>query len=227
MLISSLLCLAALAATPTDDGFKPIFDGKTFNGWKCDKIDSWSIEDGALTAKITPENPLARNIYLIWEGELRDFELKLKHRVFGSPGINCGFQFRSKELPDHDVAGYQVDNNLDTPWLVRLYDEFGRHDLALRGESTTFDEKGQATKTPIPTAEGPAKFKLEEWHEYHLICKGPHIQLFVNGELMAEVNDNDPAQQDFAGILGLQLHTGPTPTTAQYKDILLKKLDTK
>lgn len=225
MLISSLICLSALLGTAAEDGFKPIFDGKSFAGWKCDKMSHWSIEDGALTAKITAENPLERNIYLIWEGELRDFELKLKHRVFGSRSINCGFQFRSKELPDHDVAGYQVDNNLDTPWLVRLYDEFGRHDLAFRGEKTVFDEKGQATKSPLTEAQGEPWFKLEEWHEYHLICKGPSITLYIDGRLIAAVEDNDPAQQDFAGILGLQLHTGPTPTTAQYKDIRLKVLD--
>ena len=44
------------------------------------------------------------------------------------------------------------------------------------------------------------------------------------GEVMAEVVDNDPAQQDSSGILALQLHTGPT-TTAQFKDIRLKVLE--
>jgi len=39
--------------------------------------------------------------------------------------------------------------------------------------------------------------------------------------LAAEVIDDDPQQQDFTGILGLQLHTGP-PTTVQFKDITLK-----
>lgn len=227
-MLSTLLAFAVVfTGASADDGFKPIFDGKSFDGWKAADMSYWTIEDGALTAKITPEHNLAENLYLIWQGgELRDFELKLKHRVFGSPSINCGFQFRSKELPNHDVAGYQVDNNLDTEWLVRLYDEHGRHDLALRGQSATFDEKGVRTEKPIASAQGPATFKLDQWHEYHLIAKGPHIQLYVNGALMAEVFDNDPAQQDFAGILGLQLHTGP-PTVAQFKDIRLKVLEAK
>jgi hypothetical protein len=164
---------------------------------------------------------------LIWQGgELTDFELKLKSRVFGSKDINNGFQFRSKELPNHDVAGYQVDNNLNTDWLVRLYDEHGRHDLARRGQRTVFDGSGKTTNTEIAGAKGAPWFKLEEWHEYHLICAGPRLTLNVNGHLAAEVVDNDPSQRDLSGILGLQLHTGP-PTTAQFKDIQLKILKTR
>ncbi|MBM3860561.1 MAG: DUF1080 domain-containing protein, partial [Verrucomicrobia bacterium] len=218
----TVLLLAQLATA--EDGFSPIFDGKSFAGWKAADMSFWSIEDGALTAKITKEHPLKQNLYLIWQGgEVADFELKLKHRVFGSPRINCGFQFRSWEMPNHDVAGYQMDNNLDTPWLVRLYDEHGRHTLAWRGERTTFDETGKVMKEPIADAQGPADFRLDEWHEYHLICVGSRLTLKVNGRLVAETFDNDPQSQDLQGILALQLHTGP-PTTAQFKDIRLKIL---
>ncbi len=209
-----------------DRGFERIFDGKTLHGWKAADMSYWSIDDGAITGKITKEHPLKANLYLIWQGgELGDFELKLKSRVFGSKGINNGFQFRSEELPNHDLAGYQVDNNLDTDWLVRLYDEHGREDLARRGHRTVFDASGNATTTDIVEAHGPAWFKLENWHEYDLTCEGPHLILKVDGRLAAEVIDNDPKQQDFSGILGLQLHTGP-PTTAQFKDIQLKILKT-
>jgi len=118
-----------------------------------------------------------------------------------------------------------VDNNLNvggvSPWLVRLYDEHGRDTLALRGERTTFDENGKATKEPIKEAAGEAWFKLEEWHEYHLICIGHRLTLKVDDRLAAEVIDNDPKQFDAQGILGLQLHSGP-PTVVQFKDIRVK-----
>jgi hypothetical protein len=107
--------------------------------------------------------------------------------------------------------------------LVRLYDEHGRETLAWRGQRTVFDESGKATNTEISEAQGAAWFKLEEWHEYHLICAGPRLTLHVDGRLAAEVIDNDPNQRDSSGILGLQLHTGP-PTTVQFKDIRLKIL---
>jgi beta-fructofuranosidase len=223
-LAALVIANAALPALAAEDAFKSIFDGQSLAGWKAADMSYWSVEDGAITARITPEHPLKNNLYLIWQGgDLADFELKLKHRVLGSKGINCGFQFRSKELPNHDVAGYQVDNNLDTEWLVRLYDEHGRETLAWRGQRTVFDENGRATHTDLPQAKGPPWFRLEDWHEYHLICDGTRLTLRVDGRLAAEVVDNDPNQHDLAGILGLQLHTGP-PTTAQFKDIQLRVL---
>lgn len=127
---------------------------------------------------------------------------------------------------EDDCRGYQMDNNTGTPWLVRLYDEFGRHTLAMRGKRTVFDKAGKRTTTDIAGAGGAARFRLEDWHEYHLICRGPKITLKVNGRLVAEVIDNDPKQQDFSGIFAPQLHSGP-PQKVQFKDIRIKRLDTK
>ena len=141
--------------------------------------------------------------------------------------VNGGFQFRSEifdgEIPN-DCRGYQVDNNTKTPWLVRLYDEFGRHTLAWRGERAEFDAAGNRTVAAIEEATGDAHFRLEDWHEYRLRCVGPKIELFVDGELAAEVADNDPKQRDLEGILALQLHSGP-PMTVQFRDIRIKRLN--
>ena len=232
--IFAVIAIASAKIFAADEaGFEPIFDGKTFTGWKTWDADYWSIKDGAIIGTITKERPLKENRYLIWkgnekapDGELADFELKLKSRVRGEGAINNGFQFRSKLLKNRwDIAGYQVDNNLNvgggSPWLVRLYDEHGRDTLALRGERTTFDENGKATREPIKEAAGEPWFKLEEWHEYHLICIGHRLTLKVDDRLAAEVIDNDPKQFDAQGILGLQLHSGP-PTEVQFKDIRVK-----
>lgn len=219
--------VAGQATGEDDDGFVSIFDGTTLDGWQAADMSYWSIEDGAITAKITAEHPSERNHYLVYQGgKLGDFELKLRHRIVSDETVNGGFQFRS-EMFDGDIAndcrGYQVDNNTNTPWLVRLYDEFGRHDLALRGQKSVFNADGTKETTPIPEAEGDPWFQLDEWHEYHLICRGQNLTLYVNDRLVAEVIDNDPNQQDFSGILALQLHSGPR-MTVQFKDIRLKNL---
>ena len=212
------------SAASDSEGFIPLFNGKDFTGWESPDMSYWTIEDGAITGRITKEHPCTVNQYLVWEGgAMADFELTMNYRMWGDAASNGGFQFRSKLLPDHDIAGYQMDNNLKTDWLVRLYDEWGRHDLALRGERTVFGPDGAKTVTPIPEAQGKAPFRLEDWHAYRLVCRGTHITLYVNGQLMAEVEDNDPAQLDRSGILGLQLHSGD-PVTVQFKDILYKPL---
>lgn len=222
-----LLCLGLIAASGValgEEGFRSIFDGESLAGWETPDPSYWTVTDEAITGRITKEHPCAVNQYLVWQGgELADFELKLKSRLSGEGGINNGFQFRSRLLPDHDVCGYQMDNNLQTPWLARLYDEFGRHTLAWRGERAVFDAGGNRSVTKLAEAEGPAWFRLEEWHEYHLTCLGPRITLRVDGRLVAEVEDNDPRRRELQGILALQLHSGP-PTVVQFKDIRLKEI---
>jgi hypothetical protein len=224
MAVALGLCSCAAGTSAADqDGFRPIFDGRSLTGWETPDRSYWAVEDGAITGRITKEHPCTVNQYLVWKGgELADFELKLKSRLNGESGINNGFQFRSRLLPDHDVCGYQMDNNLQTPWLARLYDEYGRHTLAWRGERATFDADGNRTVTKITEAEGAAWFRLEDWHEYHLICVGPRITLRIDGRLVAEVEDDDARRRELQGILALQLHSGP-PTVVQFKDIRLQE----
>jgi hypothetical protein len=211
-----------------EPGFVSIFDGKSLKGWNAEDMSFWSVEDGAITGKITAEHPTDRNHYLVYQGDvLKDFEIKMRHRILSKSDVNGGFQFRSQLIDwkiTNDCRGYQMDNNTGTPWLVRLYDEHGRETLAWRGEKAVFAENGEKTVTPIEGAEGPARFSLGEWHEYDLTCHGTTITLKVNGRLVAEVVDNDPKQLDLSGILGLQLHSGP-PMTVQFKDIRLKRLN--
>ncbi len=211
-----------------EPGFESIFNGKTLDGWKAADMSFWSVQEGAITAVISAEHPTERNHYLVYQGgKLGDFELKLRHRIQSPSSVNGGFQFRSEifdgKITD-DCRGYQMDNNTATPWLVRLYDEHGRETLAWRGERSVFDAAGQKTTTPIEGAAGDARFALEDWHEYHLVCRGSSITLDVNGRRVAEVVDDDPQQRDLAGILALQLHSGP-PMTVQFKDIRLKRLN--
>ena len=212
-----------LQAVDADQEFQDLFDGKTLKGWESPDMSYWSIEDGAITAKITQEHPCTVNQYLVWHEPMANFQLKMKFRITGSPGTNGGFQFRSRLLPGHDMAGYQMDNNRNTPWLVRLYEEHGRHTLAYRGKKAVIDTEGKSTQTDLPDAGGKPWFQLEQWHQYDLLCDGPRLVLKVDGRLAAEVVDNDPKHQALSGLLGLQLHSGP-PMTVQFKDIQLRRL---
>src|SRR5947207_14184587 len=109
--ILCVLCISARLAA-AEGGFESIFDGKTLDGWKTFDPNYWSIKDDAITATITKEHPLRENRYLIWQGneravqgQMADFELKLKSRVRGEGAINNGFQFRSRLLPNGwDIA---------------------------------------------------------------------------------------------------------------------------
>lgn len=224
--LASLNCCQPSARAADEPGFVSIFDGRSLAGWLGQDMSFWSVADGAITGTITPEHAPAMNQYLVWQGGLvEDFELKLDFRLTGATSniTNGGFQFRSRRLPNGDVAGYQVDNNFAQPWKVRLYDEFGRHDLAVEGQRTVFDELGKRHVEMLELAPGAADFQLERWHEYHLTAIGPKLSLAINGRLVAETTDNDPEQFEPLGVLAMQLHTGP-PQQAQFRNLRLKQI---
>ena len=50
-----------------EDGFVPIFDGKTLAGWEGDPK-YWRAADGIMTGEVTPETLLRSNTFLIWRG---------------------------------------------------------------------------------------------------------------------------------------------------------------
>ena len=225
IVLSGLLVFAVNAAIGAEAEFKPIFDGKTLNGWKAPDMSYWLVEDGAITARATKQNPVKKNQFLVWQlGQLDDFKLKLKYRISGTAAANSGIQFRSRIEEDGLAIGYQADIDLGGRWAGALYDEHGRGLLAQRGQKTVIDSAGKMTRTSIGDPDALwANINKDGWNDYHIIARGGHIILKINDKVTAEVIDNDKKQQDLSGVLALQLHSGP-PLTVQFKDVRLKRL---
>jgi hypothetical protein len=98
-----------IASCVSAEDLHPIFDGNSLKGWKALNMSYWSVEDGAITAQSTKENPCTLNQFLVWQGgDVADFELKLKFRVTGN-SCNSGVQFRSRIKPNGLAVGYQAD----------------------------------------------------------------------------------------------------------------------
>lgn len=206
-----------------DDGFKPIFDGKTLKGWKASNMSYWSVQDGAITAQSTESNPCKSNQFLVWQGgNVADFELKVKFRLAENRG-NSGVQFRSKIDKDGMGIGYQADILPGGPWCGALADEYtGREPLMVpNGHKTVVDVDGKRTCNPV--SEPVSLRKPGEWNDYHIIARGHRMLLKINGRLSAEFIDNDAKEFDPSGILALQLRSGP-PMKVQFKEILLMQL---
>ena len=60
--VTLLTAAARLAAAEAEEGFTPLCDGKTFNGWKMaeENKDTWKIQDGAFVAQRQPLPPVLR-----------------------------------------------------------------------------------------------------------------------------------------------------------------------
>lgn len=214
-------------ALPTKSGheFKQIFDGKSLENWSNPDMSYWSVVNGTLIGRSSPEHPAARNQYLVWKGgEVTDFELKLKFGLSGGMKANSGIQFRSQFSADAtETTGYQADIALESQFMGCLYDEgTGRKILAGRGEKAIIDEFGNRESGRFADAGRLYKvLRLDDWNDYHLIVRGNHFQAFINGHLMSEVIDTEKKHFHPAGRLALQVHAGQS-TEVKFKDIFLK-----
>ena len=205
----SILCLALPAtvrAVEGEEGFRPLFDGKSLAGWEGDER-SFRVADGAIVAGSLNER-IAHNLFLCTKERFADFELRLQARLTGK-GQNAGVQFRSERIKDHfEVIGYQCDMGMaggKSIWGA-LYDESRRK---------TFLAQGDADKLKDTVKAG-------DWNDLVIRCEGPRVQIWVNGLATVDYAETDDKVAR-TGVIALQIHGGE-PAEASYKDIRLKPL---
>src|SRR5439155_11288225 len=155
-------------------------------------------------------------------GTVEDFELRLSYRIVGG---NSGIQYRSKDLGNWVVGGYQADLEAGKKYTGILYEERGRGILAERGQKTVIDASGKVSVVASvgDSNEILAAIKNEDWNDYVVIAQGNHFVHRINGRVTVDVTDEQAEKRAMSGILALQLHAGE-PMLIQFKDILLKRL---
>lgn len=183
-----------------------LFDGKTFAGWQGDTEKTWRIENGALVGG-SLQAMGAHNDFLCTTREFKNFDLRLKVKLIGTEGfINGGVQFRSQRAKDpaYEMVGYQAD--MGVGYWASLYDESRRN-----------------RTLAAPAAELLKRIlKPDDWNNYEVRCEGPHIRLWLNGELTVDYTEADAAIPQ-SGLIGLQIHGGGK-SEASYKDITIQEL---
>ena len=224
MLRASLFVMMMALSTTAwadDDGWKPLFDGKTFDGWVQHGGDAkYTIEDGVVVGSSVPNTP---NSFLCTKKEYGDFELIVEFKV--DPTLNSGVQFRSEYAPEGEtiksagksikggkggrVFGYQCEIDPSArAWSAGVYDEGRRGWLNdLKG-----NEKAQKA------------FKQNEWNEFRIVCKGDSIKTFINGVPAADLKDDATPK----GLIALQVHgvgNKKEPVQVRWRNIKIKTLD--
>ena len=219
---------------PAESGeMRQLFNGKDLTGWDGDTR-LWSVKDGVIHGETTAENPAAGNTFLIWkDGTLKDFELRLSFRCNATN--NSGIQYRSKHITDGNVKnkwvvrGYQHElrNEVKFPNTSSfIYDEGGKRGrICLVGEQAVWEKDGKKTiSTSLIDQEGFTKlFKLDDWNDVVIIAKGKRILHYLNGQLILDFTDNEPALALSEGVLAVQLHAGK-PMWAEFKNVRLKEV---
>jgi hypothetical protein len=221
----SLALLNPAVAAETDEGFTPIFDGKTLDGWDGNP-QFWRVEDGAITGQTTKENPTKANTFIVWRKEQpADFELRFEFRMAGG---NSGVQYRSVELEKVGkwvCGGYQYDMDAADQWTGGIYAERDRGIVCIRGQKTVLgdDHKPKTVGAVGDKDELKKLVKAGDWNEASIVARGFQFVQTLNGKVMCEMTDEDKEMRRKDGLIALQLHAG-APMKVQFRNIRLKML---
>ena len=200
-LVAGGISIAAQAAD-SEAGFKTIFDGKTFNGWKIGDEDakSWRIEDEAFVAK----GPRSHVYYVGDEQPFKDFELKVD--VMTEPGSNGGIYFHTKyQESNWPKTGFECQVNVSQGDWIKTGSLYGLVNMAL---------------TPSQD---------NKWWTQHIIVRGNKVTVKIDGKTVLEYNEPPGTQagKDFTrkldqGTFAFQAHD--PKSVIRYKNVRVKRL---
>ena len=172
--------------------WKPLFDGKTLDGWHALPGGKWEVADGVILGTSLQSDP--RHGLLVSNERFKDFTVRLKFKVV--KGCS-GFYFRADKVNGNvGVHGFQaeIDPSFETGGL--------------------YETGGRAWVVQPP--EGIKKwYRPGEWTDMSVSAHGRRIVVHINGRQTAELK-NDPGRTE--GHLGLQMHGGQD-MHVEFKDI--------
>ena len=207
ILLTTFTLIAAgavrLAAAETEEGFTPLMDGKTFDGWKMaeEHKSTWKIEDGAFVAN-------GERCHLYYEGDGKPFKnFHLKVDVMTEPNSNGGIYFHTKYQPEGwPKGGFECQvNNTQSDW-IKTGSLYG---IVNVGHAASQDNK---------------------WWTQEIIVQDKTVTVLVNGKKVVQYVEPAGAQagKDFERKLGegtFALQGHDPGSTIRYKNIRVKRLD--
>ncbi|MDN5202238.1 DUF1080 domain-containing protein [Fulvivirgaceae bacterium BMA10] len=236
-----LLCILlsysiGLAQNKSHDGFTDIFDGHTLEGWRVYgkeadiQKDYWKVEDGAIVCNTMGDKQHGA-VWLFYEKELKDFELKLKIQTPRDVPGNSGLQVRSRYYPEtDDIDGPQFDIHPSGPFRTGLLydesDEYNRWIYPSLPDWNITPEQANNKATFYYADENPS------WNDLHIICKGNKIKSILNGVVVTDFDgtgilDDEIHRKQKVGTQGkiaLQVHGGDE-ILIRFKEIKLKIIE--
>lgn len=180
------LILFAVLMTPcsgqdSSGGWKSMFDGKTFDGWKkTENMDSWKIVDGNLQC----DGERSHLFYVAEDKPFGNFEFECEVRT--QPGSNAGIYFHTR-LQDEGWPkyGYECQVNISHKDPKKSGSLYGTVNV---GEE---DLKGV--------------IKDNEWYKTYIKVEGKHITIKVNDKVTVDYTEEEGHEafsKDFERRLG-------------------------
>jgi hypothetical protein len=215
--VLALGCSSA-AGPAAGDGFVSLFDGKSLDGWQQGPGGAWGVDDGVIVLKRGVDGQEHNGDYLWTKDSYGDFVLELEFKV--PEQANSGVFFRTSDLNDPVYTGFEM----------QVANSFGRPTTSRGGTAGALYDLVAPSKNPAR--------KAGEWNQARITCKGPRVEIALNGETIVEADldrwtelgkNPDGSKNKFkkpikdfarAGYIGLQDHGRPV----WYRNLRIRKL---
>lgn len=175
--------------------YQKLFNGRDLAGWNTEGKAKWTVKDGAIVGTQGLDNAPGD---LFTEAVYKDFELKVQYQVQWPCNSGIWFRYQSpKRAYQADILEYKnpecYSGTLFCP---------GKRFLAMNEDKTIVNRTG--------------------WNTMVIRAKGDHLQIWLNGNQVADVHDNSSD----AGRIGFQIHPGAKfgPMKIVIREVLLKEI---
>jgi hypothetical protein len=159
-----------------------LFNGKDLSGWKIHGTEKWYVQNGELVCESGPDKAYG---YLATVNDYKNFELTIE--FLQEADGNSGIFFRSN-LDGTKISGWQVEVAPPDKDTGGIYESYGR---------------GWLQKIPD---EKEDVLQMGKWNHMKIIVKDDHVQSFLNGVKMADLQDEKIGEAN--GKIALQIHDG-------------------
>jgi hypothetical protein len=192
----------AAEAGADKDGFVPLFDGKSLNGWQT--TGNWIVEEGggvALHPRPGESGWQRYDAYLTTARKYKDFILDLEFKI--NKGGNSGVFLRVGDRMSQVDTGFEIQI-LDTHGLAKP----GNHDCG-----------------GVIGAAAPSKNMAKpagQWNRYVITLQGKRLKVEMNGEQIHDLELDKSAVKDrpAEGYIGFQDEGLPV----WYRNVRIKEL---
>lgn len=179
-------------------GYRPIFNGKTLDGWKQAGPGKFGVVDGELRSE--------GGMGMLWyqAKELKSYSLKLDWKMAGddNSGVFVGF-------PASDDPWSAVNNGYEV--------QIDATDAADRTTGAVYGFKSADIKARDRVLRPPG-----QWNSYEIRVQGERLQIFLNGVKINDFTNTDPVRSLKDGYIGIQNHGADDQVS--FRDIQLREL---
>lgn len=168
-LLPAVLGLALWSTSSAEEpGFTPIFDGKSFAGWRTPTTEGYQIKDGVLIC--TPQGK-----HLITKKSYKDFHLKFEFKL--TKGANNGIGIRC-DLPDQGKK--------PAPHLQGM--EIQLIDAKVPKHESIKDWQQHGSIYGVVPAKQEGMKPIGEWNTQEIIAQGSNIKVILNGVTIVDAD---------------------------------------